>query len=418
MTTDAGDLDRHTLRRPARGRPPHVARRHAAAVGLDRWRPVAPSQRLLTNLNGDLAISSINGVATDPTRLTTIVAGSEANGTNVFSNDLTWDRVDGYGGGKVAIDPNNADTIYAVSLLTGTNAVLRKSTNGGISWSTVLAIGNPTALTVDDVNSAGPGRRLPDHGVRERRDLDQPPAPITVQDLAIANAQGAFVLDPNFLQVTDKGTNAYDADTIYVTNGELDLRHQEPRPELDRPHLQPGRAGSIVDIEVDPRNRDTIYAVRAAFGGGHVFRSTDAGRTWINISNDLPNLPTWRIVIDPRNGFLYAGTDEGVFSTNGGDAGTASASACRWCRSATRTQPDLQHARRRHLRPQRLPALPRNRPSARRSTPRSLRLLHLDGPGHSSANPAPIASPWAPTARRTCRTRSSASLNFVGPISD
>ena len=34
----------------------------------------------------------------------------------------------------------------------------------------------------------------------------------------------------------------------------------------------------------------------------------------VNISNDLPNLPTWRIVIDPRNGFLYAGTDEGASS--------------------------------------------------------------------------------------------------------
>ena len=277
-----------------------------------------------TNLNGDLAISSINGVATDPTRLTTIVAGSEANGTNVFSNNLTWDRVDGYGGGKVAIDPNDANTIYAVSLLTGTNAVLRKSINGGISWSTVLAIGNPTApLTVDDVNTARVlvgGYRImeSENGGATWTNLQ---APITVQDLAIANAQGAFVLDPNFLQVTDKGTNAYDADTIYVTNGDsIFVTKNHGQSWTDRTSNLAG-LGSIVDLEVDPRNRDTIYAVRAAFGGGKVWRSTDAGRTWVNITNDLPNLPTWRIVIDPRNGFLYAGTDEGVFfSTNGGDA--------------------------------------------------------------------------------------------------
>ena len=67
------------------------------------------------NLNGDLAISLVNGVASNPVQTTTIFAGSKANGTDKFSNNQTWNCADGYGGGRVAVDPNNSQTIYAVS---------------------------------------------------------------------------------------------------------------------------------------------------------------------------------------------------------------------------------------------------------------------------------------------------------------
>ena len=36
----------------------------------------------------------------------------------------------------------------------------------------------------------------------------------------IAHTQGTFAIDPGFPQVTDKGANSYDPDTIYVTNGD------------------------------------------------------------------------------------------------------------------------------------------------------------------------------------------------------
>ena len=216
--------------------------------------------------------------------------------------------------------------MYAVSLLTGTNATLRKSTDGGTTWTSVLAIGNPTApLVLDTVNSA----HVLVGGVRLNESINggaswiSLASPITVSDVAIANAQGTFAIDPDFLQVTDKGANSYDPDTIYVTNGDqIFVTKNHGQSWTDRTGPLAG-LGSIVDLEVDPRNRDTIYAVRAAFGGGQVFQSTDAGRTWLNITGTLPNLPTWKIVVDPRNDFLYAGTDEGVFqSKNNGTTWT------------------------------------------------------------------------------------------------
>ena len=271
-----------------------------------------------TNLNGNLAISDINSVSSNPVSFTSAFAGSQANGIDRFTNNQTWNRLDSYGAAVVAVDPNNSQTIYAVSLLTGTNAVVRKSTDGGATWTTILATNNPTApLTVDSVNSA----RLLVGGVRLMESLNGGAswtnllAPITVQDVAIANAQGAFVIDPSFLQVADKGTNNYDADTIYVTDGtSIYVTKNHAQTWINRTSNLAG-LGSISDIVVDPRNRDHVYAVRSAFGGGKVFESTDAGQTWANITFNLPDLPTWKLVIDPRNGFLYVGTDEGVFQS-------------------------------------------------------------------------------------------------------
>src|SRR5262249_20076610 len=51
---------------------------------------------------------------------------------------------------------------------------------------------------------------------------------------------------------------------------------------------------------------------------GVVFKSTDAGRTWTDISAGLPDSPAWRLVIDPRYNNLYLGNDNGVYELAGG----------------------------------------------------------------------------------------------------
>src|SRR5207247_1808961 len=81
-------------------------------------------------------------------------------------------------------------------------------------------------------------------------------------------------------------------------------------------------AGRIAALIIDPSNRDTIYVVSNVIGGGKVFRSTDAGQTWTNLTgtsvNALPAVPTWAIALDPRNGDLYVGTDQGVYKAANG----------------------------------------------------------------------------------------------------
>jgi photosystem II stability/assembly factor-like uncharacterized protein len=66
--------------------------------------------------------------------------------------------------------------------------------------------------------------------------------------------------------------------------------------------------GRFADIEYDPNNPNIVYA-GAATGG--VFKSTDAGITWISIFDDQAVLPAGDIAVDPVNSnIVYVGTGE------------------------------------------------------------------------------------------------------------
>jgi hypothetical protein len=53
--------------------------------------------------------------------------------------------------------------------------------------------------------------------------------------------------------------------------------------------------------------------------GGYVFRTSDFGQHWTDISGNLPNTPTSAIVLDSRTNVFYVGTEIGVYaSSNGG----------------------------------------------------------------------------------------------------
>ncbi len=75
----------------------------------------------------------------------------------------------------------------------------------------------------------------------------------------------------------------------------------------------------ISSIAVDPSDATgkTVYATVMGFGFPHVYRSTDGGNTWLNISANLPNAPANSVVVDPNNPLIvYVALDTGVYVTN------------------------------------------------------------------------------------------------------
>ena len=81
----------------------------------------------------------------------------------------------------------------------------------------------------------------------------------------------------------------------------------------------------ITRVEFDPIDEETIYVTISGFRWDdplpHVFKSTNLGETWIEISGNLPEIPVNTIVINPLNNEnIIVGTDAGVFLTSdGGD---------------------------------------------------------------------------------------------------
>jgi len=77
----------------------------------------------------------------------------------------------------------------------------------------------------------------------------------------------------------------------------------------------------VTRVAVDPGNDAIAYVTFSGFRVdqplAHVFRTTDHGATWREISGDLPDAPVNAIVVDPRqSSTLYVGSDVGTFVSN------------------------------------------------------------------------------------------------------
>lgn len=65
----------------------------------------------------------------------------------------------------------------------------------------------------------------------------------------------------------------------------------------------------------------TVYATVAGFAGNgvnapHLYRSSDGGASWLNVSSNLPNEPANSVVVDPNDAnTVYIGLDNGVYVT-------------------------------------------------------------------------------------------------------
>ena len=344
--------------------------------GVWRWDPKAGSW---SNINGNLAISQFDGIAADPTNPNIVLGGVQDNGVVLLNPALgpLWKDVSSGDGRAVAINPQNPLSMYAVINGGPPITELYQSANGGPDGfpnATGLPVnpfpGTTYPFVIDQINppdlAAGTGRIVAATGVvRESVDggntfsnlIDQLPGFIVA--VAIPQYQGTFVPDPGFPLVADVGIDTYDPKTIYATDGQgaevtkddaqLNVITGVPDWAIRDTGLPvaAGSAGAFSafnDIEVDPRNRDTAFLVDSAPAGndaaspsanGRVFMTTNAGLTWNNITGSvtpatyttpggLPDVPAWKLVIDPRNGNVYVGTDQGIFvSTNASSGGSS-----------------------------------------------------------------------------------------------
>lgn len=76
----------------------------------------------------------------------------------------------------------------------------------------------------------------------------------------------------------------------------------------------------VTDVMCDPRNPAEAYVTLSGFNidqnNTHVFRTTNYGTTWTNISGNLLNVPVNSVIVDHmRSGVLFIGCDAGVYYT-------------------------------------------------------------------------------------------------------
>lgn len=227
-----------------------------AATGIFKSTDHGRSWQLLSN---NFLLSNVNSLVIDPKKSSTLYAalGSFYRSTDSGS---TWSLLaifsDSY---AIAVDPVVTDVIYV-----GTSSGVRKSTNGGTSFSGASA-GLPTS---GDVISLA---------------ID-PTSTMTVY--AGMRTQGLYKSTDGGANWTKKSTGMTDPD--------------------------------VVSIAIDPTQPAVILA---ATDGGGVFKSTNAAETWSEVNSGLTTKLTRSLALspsDPRT--VYVGTTgSGVFqSTDGG----------------------------------------------------------------------------------------------------
>jgi autotransporter-associated beta strand protein len=195
------------------------------------------------------------------------------------------------------------------------------------------------------------------------------PSATSVERVALATYQGPFQPDPAFPHVTDQGSNNDVPSTFYVIDDALntdanfnrvagifitrdygatwsDRTSNLPSALLTLSSTNFGPQNSftknagdpanesvstsnISDMVVDPTNSNVIYLLNSGPSGmniGRVFKSANGGLTWTAIGgvtgDGLPDVPAWKLTIDPRSGTLYVGTDQGAYSLSSAASST------------------------------------------------------------------------------------------------
>jgi uncharacterized protein (TIGR03437 family) len=285
------------------------------------------------NLNATLAITEFSSnVSIHPSDPNIAYAGTQDNSTQMYTGNLAWDQVTPGDGGRTAIDPAIPSIWYA-----SFNGITPLKFNGLTSVSSYLFyiftdsypyLRNGIATTDRSqfyppmvMDPSNPLRLY--YGTQRLYQSSDGAGTWTAisPDLTASNTGTitAIAVSPSLPGAVVIGTNT---GKVQVTNTALQSGSVE---WIDRSTGLPGR--SVAQVAFDPITVATVYAILSGFSGflandsaGHVFKSTDFGETWNDISGNLPNIPVNDIVVDPdQPNVLYIATDIGVFlSSDGG----------------------------------------------------------------------------------------------------
>lgn len=258
-----------------------------------------------------------NGFASSPNHPTLAIGGMQDNGTIIYRGSPAWSRYHiGGDGGWAAIDPRDDAILY------GSAQVLQlfKSVDGGQNWfpiapgaeqfrpTTFIA---PYVLSLTNPEVIYAGRDLIYKSTDGGRswEVTNGGAPLD------GNPMLAMTISPQTSDVVYAASApgfSRRAGVFRTTNG--------GRTWINITANLPDRFPT--DLAVDPTNDAIVYVTFSGFGAAHLFKSDNGGATWQDIGATLPDVPTSAVVIDPLfRDHLYIGNDIGVYvSTDGGQS--------------------------------------------------------------------------------------------------
>jgi len=255
---------------------------------------------------------------------TRILGGLQDNATAVWEGTLAWRRGIGGDGCCTQISPSGTDTMYGSAQY----LYLNRSIDKGVNWDYIAPNSSNQAFNAPFLLAPSRPKVIYAAGDHVYKSTNAGNNWTTMNNGNAINGDPilSFAIsytNPDSVYLTTAPTN-YPAAIFRSTNGGAAWTNITG----SLPDRYP------VDISVDPRNSAIVYVVLSGFGTSHLFKSTNGGSAWTDIGQGLPDVPTSAICIDPFNSsILYVGNDLGVFyslnngttwnNLNGGLTGTA-----------------------------------------------------------------------------------------------
>lgn len=275
------------------------------------------SNNQFTNLSNGLVITQYFDIATAQSNPVVMSGGSQDNG-NVFREaNGVWRMAAPTADGMMqAIDPTDENIRY--NAIQNGN-IFRYINGSGVDIS--LNIPNGEAGTGEWVtpfilDPSNPNRIVAGYDrVYESNNQGNNWTDISgqiaggsnIDFLAIApsNSNRIYALENFGTGTGDMFGNGQTNTILYVKNTNNNGWTQQSLPVTE----------NVQELAVDLNDMNTIYIVVAGFQAGEkVFKSTDAGANWVNISGSLPNVPCTAIELYGEiSGSIFVGTDEGIF---------------------------------------------------------------------------------------------------------
>jgi len=276
------------------------------------------------SLNETLTLSQFVGLALHPTNSKISYGGTQDNGAQQrLADSSLWREISSGDGGRSVIDAVDPSIVF----LTYVRGDIFRFVSDGAVFEAVVGYNGVFGEPFD-------GARIGFYPPFTGNGVDSTLYFGSWRLFMSADRGNSWFAPAGFLDLT-KGINANGSDiltAIAVARGNINVIYTGSLQGRAMMSSNAGRSWtditsglpnrSITAIAVDPSDSKTAYLCVSGFNTSHVFRTTNSGASWTDISSGLPDIPVNALLIDPSSSnTIYAGSDVGVFrSTTRGDS--------------------------------------------------------------------------------------------------
>lgn len=317
----------------------YMAENVLTVEGSDGWQ----------ELNNNLGITQFYGAAGHP-GTGVIIGGTQDNGSLSYSGDPeNWTEFFGGDGGFCAIDPDDGNYCYGEYVYLN----IHRNTLGGAANDAFYE----DLISGQFYNfSAGAYEwKSEPYVIPDARDYDAEfiaPFILDPNDSNTMLAGGKSLwrtsdvktentdeTGPSWTSIKDRIGDDYehnitaiavadrDSDIIWAGHGNGQV-YRTGGGTADAPYWRQMGSGVLPErrcqrIVISPDDVETVYVTFGGYSAGNVYKTTDAGETWMDYSGSgdsaLPEAPVRALAIHPQDTTLvYAGTEVGIFASDDG----------------------------------------------------------------------------------------------------